>query len=235
MPIREVTTLPMRRLLLYTLALPLCCGVVARAQTTQPADGAETEAPRDVTAQAAPAQAAPGRDAAAPVADPWTRAVRALAAALVQADGDGADALGRALPAAAAVRRFDKDDAQDRDSLRDATAGAVVVSVLSYTNAASTVATDLALDIREAAFLPESVRSQFTIEGETAIQRANETAGHWVNGALQPGVQQPVGLIALWHPSQATMVFVLLKGRETAAGEHRVTYVVYGDMGQIVR
>lgn len=203
------------RIIAILLLVPLCAAtaLVARAQTSQASASAATVAPVQVI-------------------HPWTRAVRAFATALV--NPTDAVALTEALPPVAVVRRFDKDEAQDRLALHAAAAGAVVVSVLSYTDGPSTVATDLALDIREAEFLPESIRNQFSMEGDAAVRRANETAAQWVNGALQPGVQQPVALVALWHPSRGTMTFVLLKGRETAAGEHRVTYVVYGDVGHIV-
>jgi hypothetical protein len=141
----------------------------------------------------------------------------------------------------------DTDVPQDRLSLRAATAGALVVSASSYTGAPDTVATDLARDVRRATFLPETLRNEFAIEGDAATKRANETAGQWVTGALQPGVQQPVAVIALWQEpaaeastapkasSRGTMIFVLLKGRQLASGDYTISFVIYGDVAQIVR
>ena len=216
----------MRRWSAYLLlAMLLCAAAVAAAQTSRPAQP----------------EAAPARPA-----DPWARTVQALADALVRAE-PGDVPLAAALPAGTVIRRFDSDVPQDRLSLRTATAGAVVVSALSYTGAPDTVATDLARDIRQSTLLPEDFRNAFVIEGEAAIKRANETAAQWVMSALQPGVQQPVALIALWQDrtdeastashqaGRGAMAFVLLKGRQLPAGDYAVSFVIYGDVSQIVR
>ena len=219
----------MRRSIAYILllSLPLWAGVVAgaRAQSTQP-----------VAADPEPARPT----------DPWARAVLTLADALVRSD-PGEAPLSGALPAGTVIRRFDTEVPQDRLSLRAATAGTLVVSALSYTGAPDTVATDLARDIRGATFLPETLRNEFAIDGDAATKRANETAGQWVAGALQPGVQQPVAVITLWREgaaepsasgqpaSRGSMIFVLLKGRQLASGDYSVSFVLYGDVAQIVR
>lgn len=222
----------MRRWSAYVLlAMPLCAASLAAAQTSQPAPPEAAPAP-------APASARP--------ADPWARTVQSLADALVRADQRDAP-LATALPAGTVIRRFDTEVPQDRLSLRAATAGAVVVSALSYTGPPDTVATDLARDVRQATVLPEDLRDEFAIEGEAAIKRANETAAQWVMSALQPGVQQPVALIALWQDrtgeasaasppaARGAMAFVLLKGRQLPAGDYAVSFVIFGDVSRIGR
>jgi hypothetical protein len=229
LPIRVWEDVSMRRWIAHTLLLLLLCtaaGARAWAQASQPA-----------RADAAPAQ----------ITDAWARTVQALADTLVRSEQGGAP-LNAALPAGTVIRRFDTEVPQDRLSLRAATAGGVVVSALGYTGAPDTVATDLARDIRQASFLPEELRAEFAIEGDAAaIKQANETAAQWVTSALQPGVQQPVALIALWQDRAAeasaaaqqaargSMVFVLLKGRQLAAGDYVVSLVIYGDVSQIMR
>ena len=217
----------MRRWIAYVLlALALGApGAHAQAQTSQPARP----------------EVAPPRAAVA-----WARAVLGLADALVRPDAGDAP-LAAAMPAGTVIRRFDNDLPQDRLSLRAATSGAVVVSALSYAAAPDTLAGDLARDVRQAEFLPEDLRGAFALEGEAAIKHANDTAAQWLTGALQPGVQQPVGLIALWQEpaaeastapptsSRGTMIFILLKGRQLASGDYAVSCVIYGDVGHLVR
>ena len=219
----------MRQFITYLLlATPLCAAVAA---------GAWAQASQPASPEVAPA---------ARLADPWARAVLSLADALTRSD-QGDAPLANALPPGTVIRRFGTDVQQDRLSLRTASANAVLVSALSYSGTPDTVATDLARDIRQATFLPEEFRSEFAIEGDAAIQRANETAAQWVTSALQPGVQQPVALIALWQDRAAeasvasqqaargTMVFVLVKGRQLPAGDYAISFVIYGDLSQVVR
>lgn len=172
----------------------------------------------------------------------WEQTVQVLADALV--NSSERDRLAAVLPPGTAVRRFDRLDPEDRLSLRETTGGAVVVASLSYTSSPTTMATDLANSLRDAEFVPEAIRNEFMPDGDAPSKGANETAAHWISTTLQPGVEQPVGVVVLWQqraprtPSEqptGLLIFVLVKGQPVSATEHRITQVIYGDTRQIMR
>lgn len=173
---------------------------------------------------------------------PWPEQIHALAEALI--DPSDPAVLSRLLPAGTSVRRFDRTAPDDRLSLSQTTAGAVVLVALGYPNTPDTLASDLSDHLREAEFIPELIRNQFIIESSAHVRHANDTAAQWVRTALQPGVEQPIGLIALWQHQvsavatdqpEGRLIFILVKANRAPRHEHRIAQVIYGDTRQIIR
>ncbi len=202
------------RLALLWICSVFVCVTVSTAQSTRPVDSNE----------------------------PWTQTVRALADSLV--DSAEPDAISAILPPATPVRRFDRVDPEDRLSLREMTAGATVVAALSYRSTPTTMASDLSDSLRNADFVPDAVRAEFLPSTEKELRHANDTATQWISTALQPGVEQPVGVIVLWQyrasrdaseQPDGELVFVLIKAQEPTPGEFRMAQVIYGNTRQITR
>jgi hypothetical protein len=221
--------------------------LVAATSLAVVAAWAAAQTPPAVSPQASSQAGAHSSTQPARVLDAWEQTLHTLAERLVTTSDGTAGALAESLPATVAVRRFDRMDAEDRLSLRQATSGAVVIAVGAYTSIPDTVAADLSQALADAEFVPEAIRAEFLVEGSHQTERANDTASQWVMSTLQPGVEQPVGVIVLWQekaPESAeqqhrvgggTMIFVLVKGHEFARNEFRVSAVVYGDVSHIIR
>jgi hypothetical protein len=214
------------RLALILFILVWCASAgIGLGQTSQPA-AAGTASPDDA--------------ARSPMS--WSQTVHALANALVNS-GEG-ESLRAVLPAGTAIRRFDRLDPEDRLSLRESTVGGAVIMAIGYASRPDTIASDFSNAVQAAPFLPELIREQFALGGgPDDAKRANDIAAEWVYSTLQPGVEQPIGLIALWQeraPSTpgatptSQIFFVLLKG-ELRGEQYHVTHVIYGDTTHILR
>jgi hypothetical protein len=137
------------------------------------------------------------------------------------------------------IRNFTSDSAQPAERLIAATMDARVLGVHAYLGVPSTVATDLATDVKEAG---EAIPQQAMVAGlvpadEAAARRANETAAAWVAQVLQPGPDDLVGVIVVWpgkrsdllSPSARHPIFVLVKGRANPDGGCTVQRIHFGD------
>jgi hypothetical protein len=196
------------------LTLLLLGGGLAWAQSTQPADPALS----------------------------WEQTVQMLADALVAPDER--EELSLVLPAGTAIRRFDRMDPEDRLSLRSITAGSVLIGAFAYRSTPTTMASDLIGSLQDAEFIPDTVRDEFAVGGDKEIRQANETASIWVSTTLQPGVEQPVGVLVLWQvkapqsPSEQAegqLIFVLVKAHAEPTGRFRISQLMYGDTRHIIR
>lgn len=177
---------------------------------------------------------------------PWPEFVATLAETLVDPAGTD-ESVARVIYDDVPIRRFDRSEPDDRLTLRDATLGFAVIGTHGYVGVPNTIATDLAMDFRNAVDIPEDVRTQM-VPTDEQVKRANITAAQWVNNALQPTAGQPVGLIVLLGPEPETLsdfpaqlsdprpiIFVLVKAEPGDSRSFRITHIVYGDTSRIVR
>ena len=118
-----------------------------------------------------------------------------------------------------------------------AVSGCTLVSFRAYSQAPSSLASDLAQDFEKAKNVPESVRREMMPDSESIV-RANVTAGQWINQTLDPQRRHVVGVIAVcprpeptpvnMRPTQVHAVFVLIKA-EMEGGKAKIKQVVFGN------
>ena len=119
---------------------------------------------------------------------------------------------------------------------------ATIVGQHAYIYPPQGMAVDLAADFKNAADLPSKLKTRFIVEDDNDIKRANATAVQWVAEQLTVRPGTPVGVIVLWAPRPThagakaaaekpphELVFILLRGDQTAPREFRMDSIVYGN------
>jgi hypothetical protein len=184
------------------------------------------------------AQDRPERDSSAAAPSAWQATVAALAGALSDPAESGSVQI--LVAPDAIIRGFSSPQRESLESLHTATSGMTLLAARGYPETPSSMAGDIAADIRDAA-IPDPVKRALTPSGEAEARRANVTAVRWISTTLNPSEGEPVGVIVFWgaEPGDATAgeealakrapMFLLVKGRALEQGGFIVRMICYGN------
>jgi len=145
----------------------------------------------------------------------------------------------------AAIRAFDRADADDNVQSLAAVARGTVLGVHAYAQAPASLASDIAADIKAFEAAPDAVKTRFAPANENDLQRANAIAAKWVAELLelpQSGKPAPVAAIVIWPstpaanasgprsaaPQPPEPILVLIKADETTATRPKIRHITYG-------
>ena len=205
------------------------------AQTTQPA--AVVQVVIDHTRSAAPAIDAPARPISAtpPAAklssaqlSSWAGVAEHFVKNLAAGEVESAWTL---VAARARIDEFDPDAPATFARLADLAKRSTLLGVHAYETSPTTLAEDIAADVRRAETVPEELRRRMTPKDEDEAARANATAAQWLAQNLAAEKGQPLATIVLWDATESQVVFILAKGQKIA-GSHagfQITHVVFGN------
>ena len=168
-----------------------------------------------------------------PASAGWSQAVRSLAGALTAADSAQIRGM---LTADASVKPFFGSSGGLTTLVEQAELSGIVSS-RAYRVPASTLATDLAEDFRDCAFVREDQKGTMIPADPISYQRAETTAGQWIKAVLGAEQGEQVGLIVLWIPEKSGELTTIRHGRPLfvlaigdATGETvRIRKLVFGD------
>ena len=162
----------------------------------------------------------------------WSEELARLAAALIENEPAK---LALQLRDCALIRTFASAAPLTPERLLGVTSGTTVVGTHAYARIPTSLASDLAADVKSAD-VPDSVRQNLTPTDAAAEKHANEVASQWVEQVLQPAAGHGIGVIVLWpknrldNPGAAPKrpLFVLVKA-DLADGRAVIRQIVFGD------
>jgi hypothetical protein len=191
----------------------------AYAQATQPAVKVVEE--RATGAAAARPTLAAARNS-------WPGAVQHFFTSMAAGEVDAAWAM---MGSHARIDEFDPDAPATFARLVDLAKGASLLGIHAYESAPTTLADDIAGNVRDVAAIPEDFRRRMTPRDEDEAARANATAAQWMVQNLSAEKGQPLAAIVLWDAAEAQVKFILLKGVKTPASTptFHITHVVFGN------
>ena len=173
-----------------------------------------------------------------PPQQPWPRAVAAFAKSLAGGDLDATQA---AMAQRSVVRRFDGMGSEELWRLAERAVNTTVIGQHAYIHPPVGMAEDLAADFKNAPGVPEKLKARFIVDDDNDAKRANATAVRWIAEQLTVRPGTPVGVIVLWAPRPTSsgakapenrphdLVFILVRGDETAPREFKMDSIVYGN------
>ena|SRR5688572_21647952 len=131
----------------------------------------------------------------------------------------------------ARIDEFDPDAPATFARLTDLAKRATLLGVHAYETSPTTLAEDIAADVREADAVPEELRRRMTPRDEDEAARANATAAQWLAQNLAAEKGQPLATLVLWDATESQVVFILAKGQKTpgAPAAFQITHVVFGN------
>lgn len=171
-----------------------------------------------------------------PAVRDWPQTVQAAADAMAHNKPAALEAL---LAPSAVVREFADDTPRSPERATLAMKGSTLLGVHAYPATPSSLASDLADDLRSAGeVVPEQTRQHMIPADEATARRADATAAQWIDSVLRrdDGESHPTGVLLFWtearksrlERSERRAVFVVLQGiREGNA--FRIKQVVLGD------
>ena len=136
------------------------------------------------------------------------------------------------------IRQFGAQVTCDTVLLMDRVRQASLLGQHAYDGPPGTLAADIAADFRSAGNVPDDFRQYMNPQDEQLMQQANQIARQWVIDMLQATTQDPIGVVVCWQEgirdpelgaTRPQPLFVLVKGRQTAEGDFRVTQVIFGN------
>jgi hypothetical protein len=189
-------------------------------------------------AKQSPADKAPAAPVASAEQQAWPRLVEGFAKSLASGDLTATEA---ALTPRAVVRRFEAARGMETWRMAERAVKSTIIGQHAYIHPPLVMAADLAADFKNAAAVPENAKSQYIVDDESEIKRANSTGVQWVVEQLNAEAGTLVGVIVLWTPrplapgakeAESTpiydVMFVLCRGEEVAGHKFRINTVVYG-------
>jgi hypothetical protein len=131
----------------------------------------------------------------------------------------------------ARIDEFDPDAPATFARLVDLAKRATLLGVHPYETSPTTLAEDIAGDVRDATDVPEDLRRRMTPHDEDEAARANATAAQWLAQNLAAEKGQPLAAVVLWDATQSQLVFILLKGHKVSGMNpaFHITHVVFGN------
>lgn len=101
-----------------------------------------------------------------------------------------------------AVREFNRTQRSSLVALRERTLGETLIVSRCYSITPSTLASDIAGDVRDAT-LPDLVKRRLTPADGADLKRANSVAAKWISTALMTSGNDPIGVMVFWQKDQA--------------------------------
>jgi hypothetical protein len=196
-------------------------GRPAAAQTTQPAlDHAA------VSAATPPQQSGSAAPAAPVVVGPWEGAVQQFVSGLASGEMETAWSL---VGPRARIDEFDPDAPATFARLTDLTRRTTLLGIHVYEVSPTTLAEDIAADVRGADIVPDDLRKRMMPRDEDEAARANATAAQWLAQSLTAEKGDPLAVVVLWDPGETQVLFILLKGVRSSGDKFQMTRVVFGN------
>lgn len=177
----------------------------------------------------------------------WGQAVQAIAVSIVNNELD------KVITSIAAddlpVREFGISRNETRQRLTQRAEGMQCLVNRAYIWNATTIASDMASDLKACETIPPSLRNPFIPRDDTDAKKANSTAQHWVGSILEPAAGDLVAVLMFWEPPQATStislgnpppepkqpLFVFIKGKMKEDGDIKITLISFGDSKQALK
>ena len=166
--------------------------------------------------------------AATPAALPaltWSETVEIVGKATEQGDVSTVSAT---LAREAVVRSFETQELAGARMLVDAAAGWKLLGAHAYEFPPSTLASDIAADVKGSDLVPEADKRKIIPFDEAEAARANTTAADWMAQSVGAERDHLVGVAVFWNVKTNRPMFVLMKGQR-AGDTHVVQQAVYGD------
>lgn len=171
-----------------------------------------------------------------PSARNWSQTVQAAAEALTNSDAAALEAL---LLPSGVIREFAQDQPRTPERAVLAMSRSVLLGIHAYPATPSSLASDLANDVRSAGeVVPEQSRQHMIPPDETTARRADATAAQWIDSVLRKadGESLPTGVILFWPGDRRSRVegpgrravFVLIQG-ERQGDVFFIKQLVFGD------
>ena len=171
-----------------------------------------------------------------PSARTWSQTVQAAADALMNSDASALEGL---LSPSGVIREFAQDQPRTPERAILAMSESVRLGVHAYPATPSSLASDLANDLRSAGeVIPEQSRQHMIPPDEATARRADATAAQWINSVLRKadGESHPTGVILFWPGDRRSRVegpgrravFVLIQG-ERQGDVFFIKQLVFGD------
>lgn len=166
----------------------------------------------------------------------WQQTVQAAADALASRDAAAMDAL---LHPSAVIREFAQSQPRTPERAVLAVNGSVLLGVHSYPGTPSSLASDLANDLRSAGdVVPEPSRQHMIPSDEPTARRADATAAQWIDSVLrkEEEASYPTGVILFWPGDRKSRIegpgrrgiFVLIQGQQQGDAFF-IRQLVFGD------
>lgn len=136
------------------------------------------------------------------------------------------------------IRQFGAQETCDIVLLMDRIRQASLLGQHAYDGLPETLAGDIAADFRSGGNIPDDFRQYMSPQDEQQLSQANQIARQWVGDVLQAQPQDSIGVVACWQggirdaelgSTRPQPLFVLVKGREAAPGDWRITHIVFGN------
>lgn len=165
----------------------------------------------------------------------WTEAAHTLARQICAVEPTDAHEALELVP----LRSFGISSSSRPIALLAQTSGSRIISVRAYPGLTGNIADNLARDFA-ASDLPEPIKRLFIPPTPEQMRQANVLAARWCRESLRLTRQAPIAMIVLWRGDNALptlavdsyknhVVFVLIRGQVTEAGQIRIAEIVFGN------
>lgn len=169
----------------------------------------------------------------------WSQTLIALVKVIAD-DGDPEQLNALAAPSAF-VAPFEMNRTESITLLPKRLTTTNVVSARAYIHPSVTAATDLVGDLTSAGTIDAETIRKITPPAPEDLKKADATMAHWFTSALEARPGDPVAVLVLYDdgkgekPHAPTLTFALVRGDFDAAGNARISRIVYGTMESAVK